>query len=147
VKKLVSLLALAAVSALALSALALGSSMKTVKLTARLTAGAEVPKPKAPAGANGAFSATLDGSTLKWKLTFAKLSGSAVAAHIHKGGTGAAGPVLVPLCGPCKNGMTGSMKLSRGDARTVERGGVYVNVHTAKNGDGEIRGQIKVSSA
>ena len=39
-----------------------------------------------------------------WKLTFAKLSGAATAAHIHLGAKGKAGNVLVALCGPCTSG-------------------------------------------
>ena len=57
-----------------------------------LTAGAEVPKPTAPAGAGGVFTSTVtkNGSAyaIAWKLTYRKLSGPAVAAHVHRGGAG-----------------------------------------------------------
>ena len=113
-----------------------------------MSPGGEVPKPKAPAGAKGVFTATVTESgstrTISWKLTFRGLSGKAVAAHIHKGKAGVAGAVIVPLCGPCKNGQTGKLKVSKDVADVLERGGAYVNVHTAKNAAGEIRGQIKL---
>ena len=52
--------------------------------------------------------------------------------------------MIVPLCGPCKTGQTGKVKVSKDTADVLERGGAYVNVHTAKNAAGEIRGQIKL---
>jgi hypothetical protein len=145
VRKLVSLLVLGLAAALAVSAFALAGRSATHMLGAKLTAGVEVPKPKAPMGASGTFSATLSGATLKWKLSFSHLSGAAAAAHIHKGAAGVAGPVLVPLCGPCKSGMTGTVKISATARKIIASKPVYVNVHTAKNAGGEIRGQVKVS--
>jgi len=128
---------------------ALASSAKTVSTyRSTLTAGSEVPRPKGAAGAKGAFTATVTASgstrTISWKLTFSHLSGEAVAAHIHKGKPGVPGAVLVPLCGPCKNGQTGQLKISKDAADLLESGLAYVNVHTSKNATGEIRGQVKL---
>ena len=82
---------------------------------AALSSGQEVPKQvvKTPA-ARGLFKATLTGATLKWTLTFAKLSGTATAAHIHTGGKGVPGPVLIALCGPCTSGAKGTAILTQG---------------------------------
>ena len=65
-------------------------------------------------------------------------------AHIHKGKRGVAGNVLIPLCGPCTSGQTGQMKISKDAADLLESGRTYVNVHTAKNAAGEIRGQVNL---
>jgi CHRD domain-containing protein len=120
----------------------------TYKLSAKLTAGREVPKPKGVrAGATGTFTGTLVGKKVKFKLTFAKLTGKAMAAHIHKGKAGKAGPVLVPLCGPCKSGVTKTVTVSSATRDAIERNLTYVNVHTAKNLGGEIRGQVKATEA
>ena len=78
-------------------------------------------------------------------LKYHGLSGKAVAAHVHLGKKGKAGPVAVALCGPCKNGQSGTVKISKDTEEALEKGGAYVNVHTAKNGAGEIRGQIKLT--
>jgi hypothetical protein len=111
--------------------------------SAKLTVAQEVPKQavKAPA-AHGAFTATLKGKKLTWKLTFAKLSGPATAAHIHMAGMGKAGAVVVPLCGPCKSGMTGTAPVPAAVLKAFPKHLLYVNVHTAKNPAGEIRGQL-----
>lgn len=117
--------------------------MAPMGFTAKLNIAQEVPKETgAPSNAGGAFTATLTGSTLKWKLSFAYLTGQATAAHIHTGAKGKSGPVIVALCGPCKSGAHGTMKVSAAVIKTVEGGGAYVNVHTAKNPNGEIRGQV-----
>ena len=120
---------------------------KSIPYAASLGAGAEVPKPRGvPAGAGGTFTLTLTDTagkhTATWKLTFHNLSGKAAAAHIHKGRPGKAGPVIVPLCGPCRSGLTGSAKISEAVVVAIENGVAYVNVHTAKNAAGEIRGQV-----
>jgi CHRD domain-containing protein len=142
VKKLVALVAAAAVAALAAAALALAAAHSTV-WTAALSSGQEVPKQVVKdTAAHGQFKGTLTGSTLKWKLTFAKLTGPATAAHIHMGAKGKSGNVVVPLCGPCKSGQTGTATLTAADKAAFKKHLLYVNVHTAKNPAGEIRGQL-----
>jgi hypothetical protein len=142
--KLVAPLAAAAFAALALASLS-GASM-SIAYSASLTSGAEVPKPtvKAP-HAKGSFAATLTGHKLKWKLTYSGLTGKATAAHIHMGAKGKAGNVVVPLCGAqpaCKSGLSGTATLTPQVLSWLKKGQLYVNVHTGKNLNGEIRGQL-----
>jgi hypothetical protein len=141
-----------ALVALAVAGFATAASQKdTFKLTANLKARFEVPKPKAArVGATGLFTGTAversnDKAKLTWRLTFSKLSGRAIAAHIHVGRPGKAGAVLVPLCGPCRNGQRGSATITHAQLRTIASGGAYVNVHTPRNAAGEIRGQLRAS--
>ena len=115
---------------------------------AAIDAKAEVPAPKGTSSrAGGAFALWLTHQgtkyTASWKLVYGSLTGKAVAAHIHKGKPGTAGPVLVPLCGPCKSGQTGTASISAATLAAIKTGAAYVNVHTAKNPGGEVRGQIK----
>jgi hypothetical protein len=125
-----------------------GSTGSVYTFKATMAAGSERPRAKAPPGARGGFAATVTESgstrTLKWKLTFSGLSGTATGAHVHRGKAGVAGAVLVPLCGPCTTGQTGTAKISKDAADAFEHGLAYVNVHTAKNAPGEIRGQAKL---
>lgn len=119
------------------------TSAAPMGFTATLNIAQEVPKETgAPAAAGGTFTATLTGKTLKWKLTFSHLTGAASAAHIHLGAKGVSGAVIVPLCGPCKSPASGSAKITSALAKDIEAGKTYVNVHTTKNPNGEIRGQI-----
>jgi hypothetical protein len=121
---------------------------KTTRYRAAASATAEVPKPTGVrANAGGTFGVTLTEKgtsySVKWTLTFRNLTGPATAAHIHRGKTGKAGPVVVPLCGPCKSGRTGSAPVSKAVVTAMKAGSTYVNIHTAKNKAGEIRGQIR----
>ena len=150
----VLLMSAAAGLALGLSGLGLaGGEKNTYTLVANMKASSEVPKPKGvPAGAVGAFKGTAveqqnDRARLTWRLTFSRLSGKAVAAHIHAGRAGRAGNVLLPLCTPCRSGQRGTATISQAQLNTIRRGGAYVNIHTAKNAAGEIRGQVKASGA
>jgi len=151
VKKLVSLAGLAAVMSLVVVALAPAAQRaETYKVSAGLNSRQETPRPKRAVTARGSFSGTYvenkTGAVLKWKLTYTRLTGAAKAAHIHSGKRGVAGPVIVPLCGPCKSGQTGTTKISKAVVEALEKHGAYVNVHTAKNPGGEIRGQVSVTS-
>jgi hypothetical protein len=117
----------------------------SVKSTLR--AAQERPKPKGKlAKAKGTFTATITrtgtSGVITWRLTFAKLSGRAIAAHIHSGARGKAGPVIVPLCAPCRSGARGRATVSESVLNALESGGTYVNVHTKQNAAGEIRGQL-----
>jgi hypothetical protein len=133
------------VALLAAVSIASGSSTAT-KYTAKLTAAQEVPKPKGvPAAAAGTFTATLAGKTLSWTLTYSHLSGTAQAAHIHLGKKGVAGNVIVPLCASpatCKSPIKGSAKVTAAWIKALNGAQTYVNIHTKKNLNGEIRGQI-----
>jgi hypothetical protein len=142
-KKLIALFAAGAICALALAALSLAATQKTV-WTAALSSGQEVPKQVVKAAAaHGLFKGTLSGTTLKWKLTFAKLTGPATAAHIHMAAKGKAGNVVVTLCpSTCTSGVTGTAILTATELSAFKKHLVYVNVHTAKNPNGEIRGQL-----
>jgi hypothetical protein len=141
-----------ALVALAFAGIALAAAQgDSYKVSATLKARTEVPKPTGvPAGATGSFTGTAvelanDKAKVTWKLTFSHLSGKAIAAHIHLGKPGKAGPVALALCGPCRSGQKGSGMLTHAQWAKVEAGVGYVNVHTTKNAAGEIRGQIKVS--
>jgi hypothetical protein len=121
----------------------------TYKLTATMKARAEVPRPTGvPAAANGHFTGKAvelanDRARVTWLLTFSGLSGKAIAAHIHMGKVGKAGGVMVPLCGPCRNGQRGRATITHAQLKAIELGRTYVNVHTTKNSAGEIRGQVR----
>lgn len=148
------LVAAATAGALTLAGLALAVPQKdTVTLTANLKARFEVPKPTGVrAGVAGLFTGKAvelenDRVRLTWRLTFSKLTGRADAAHIHVGRAGRAGGVMVALCGPCRNGQRGTRSITHAQLRTIRAGRAYVNVHTAKNTAGEIRGQVKSSDA
>jgi hypothetical protein len=141
-RKLVALLAAGAVCALTLAALSTGATRTTV-WTAALSSGQEIPKQVVKdTAAHGTFKGTLSGNKLKWKLTFAKLTGPATMAHIHMAAKGKSGNVVVALCAPCTSGMTGTSTITAAVLSAFNKHDLYVNVHTAKNPDGEIRGQL-----
>jgi CHRD domain len=146
VRKLIALLAVGAVAALVFSALSSAkprAASHTLKAT--LNAAQEVPKQAVKdTAAKGTFTGTLVGTKLTWKLTYSGLTGAASAAHIHLGAMGQAGNVVVPLCPPCKSGMTGTATISKSLWNKIEKHLTYVNVHTGKNPAGEIRGQLAV---
>jgi CHRD domain len=144
VTKLVAALLTAAVAALALTALSSAGTRGVMGVSAKLTAAQEVPKQVVVnTKGTGLFAASLRGKKLTWKLTFSGLTGPATAAHIHLGAMGKAGNVVVVLCAStCKSGKTGTAMLSTALVSALSKHLLYVNVHTAKNPAGEIRGQL-----
>lgn len=104
----------------------------------------------------GAAVFTVNGATVNYVVTFARLSGAPIMAHIHGPGnsTQAVG-VLVdfPTTGQTQNNgvLTGSFNAAsiRNAAISLDsllvlmrNGNAYVNVHTTQNPAGEIRGQL-----
>jgi hypothetical protein len=143
VKKLVAVLAFAVAASLAVTALAFGARASSTSVNAKLNAMQEVPAQVVKdTKAKGKFTGTLVGSKLTWKLTFSGLTGPATAAHIHLGAMGKAGNVAIPLCAPCKTGVHGKTTLSAALKKALKHHKLYVNVHTAKNPNGETRGQL-----
>ena len=122
----------------------------TIKVT--LNTRQTVPRARGTIRATGSFTGTLkvvsaSKSTLTYGLTFARLTGPALAAHVHLGAAGKAGKIVVPLCAPCRSGAHATKAVSAVAAQAMIAGKAYVNVHTKKNPAGEIRGQVKATSA
>ena len=67
------------------------------------------------------------------------------ASHIHEGAAGANGPVIVPFTktGDTSFASADGAKLTDAQYAAYKAGNLYINVHSAKNPGGEIRGQIK----
>ena len=135
---------LAALACTAALAFATPSMAAMVNMKADLKASNEVP-PNDSKG-TGAVTVTYDTGSkmLSWKGTYSGLSGPATAAHFHAGAPGKNGGVVVPIfAGPAaKSPFSGSKALTAEQAAALESGGWYVNIHTAKNKGGEIRGQV-----
>ena len=94
----------------------------------------------------GTFSATLDGRELCYGITVKNIN-NPVAAHIHRGSSKVAGPVVQPLEQPSTGDPGASsacVRLSRSLARGLRRNPsrFYVNVHTADLPNGAVRGQL-----
>jgi len=70
---------------------------------------------------------------------------AATAAHIHTGAPGQNGPVIIPLAktGDGTWSVAAGAKLTDAQYDNYKAGNLYVNVHSAANKGGEIRGQMK----
>ncbi|CAB3740728.1 CHRD domain-containing protein [Paraburkholderia rhynchosiae] len=116
----------------------------TVALKADLEPSSEVP-PRVSHG-HGALSATFDTSTksLQWTVTYEGLSGPVTAAHFHgPAPVGQNAKVQVPIGkSSFASPMKGSAALSEQQVTDLMAGQWYVNIHTAQNPMGEIRGQV-----
>ena len=67
------------------------------------------------------------------------------AAHIHRGKAGANGPVVLPLTKTGENtfAVPPSAFVSDADYGAYNDNELYVNVHSDKNPNGEVRGQLR----
>jgi len=81
---------------------------------------------------------------LSWSVTHTGLSGPVTAAHIH----GPAGPgqnagVVIPFTNVGAATIAGEARLTPEQLGQLTSGQWYVNLHTAANPGGEIRGQLR----
>jgi hypothetical protein len=111
-------------------------------LSAKLSGDSEVP-PKPVAG-SGTASLSLDkaSKTLSWEISYSGLTGEAKAAHFHgPAAAGANAGVAVPI--PVgASPMKGSAVLTDAQVADLLAGKYYINIHTAANQAGELRGQV-----
>ena len=118
----------------------------TVNLKAELKASNEVPPNDSKA--IGSVTATYDTATktLAWKGIYSGLTGDATMAHFHgpgEPGQNAGVAVWISTKGsPFPASFEGKATLTDAQAADLMAGRWYVNIHTAANPAGEIRGQI-----
>jgi len=137
-----AVMGIAAAAALALSAFSGFATADELKF--KLSGDMEVPPVKTMAQGNADISINKD-MTVSGKITTSGIT--ATMAHIHNGKAGSNGPVIVTLT---KNGDNGWMvpagtKLSETEFKAFMADELYVNVHSAENKGGEIRGQLMPS--
>lgn len=91
---------------------------------------------------SGTFNYDPGTHVLTYNVTYEGLSGPAAAAHIHgPAGPGENAPPVIPFANAASP-ITGTATLTDAQAADLAAGKWYVNVHTAANRGGEIRGQI-----
>jgi hypothetical protein len=128
----------------------------TTVLTASLSGDEEVPGPGDPNG-SGSATITLDptADTVCFELDWRRIR-APFAAHIHRGATGVAGPVRVPLfeaevpLPKTIKGVDGCV--SDVDSDLIDRiianpDNFYVNIHNRPFPDGAIRGQLSLETS
>jgi len=127
---------------------------------AKISGKEETPAVTTAATGYAVFTLSKDGKDITYTLKVKGME-DVTAAHIHTGKMGESGGVVVGLfAGPKKEGKFSGV-LAKGTitdkslvgplagktiadlVTMIKDGGAYVNVHTAKNPKGEIRGQIK----
>ena len=132
-------------TALALAAALVGGAAYAEEMTMDVELSGAEEVPPVETSASGTAEVTFDSTTrkLSWELEYSGLSGDATAAHFH--GPAAAGenaPPMVPIP-EFASGSEGSAELTEEQAKALMDGKMYVNVHSAANPNGEIRGQVE----
>ena len=106
-----------------------------------LSGNQEVPPVSSVATGSGTIKVLMDRSVFGSVMT-AGIAGT--AAHIHLGASGQNGPVIIPLNRTADNtwSVPASIRLNDTQYEAFRLGNLYVNVHSAANPGGEIRGQV-----
>jgi CHRD domain len=122
-------------------ALAAGASMSPV-VSSKLSGKVEVPKGDPNGSGIVVIHLNAAKATACWEFKGIKNITTPQAAHIHKGGAGVAGPVVVPFGTAYK--AKGCAKSTKAVIGAIEEhpNRYYVNIHNAKYPAGAIRGQL-----
>ena len=127
-------------AALVIAAGATAGGLKSNSLHATLLGKSETPKGD-PDG-RGTAEVKITGRRVCWEIKVSRVQ-TIVAAHIHKGAPGVAGPVVVPFGKIFK--AKGCTTTTAAIAAAIERrpSAYYVNVHNGKYPGGALRGQLR----
>jgi hypothetical protein len=116
------------------------SNNGTSNFAAALTAAQETPATQSTATGSGTFMLGSDGMTLTYNITHNVQMPT--AAHIHMGTTGMAGNPIGALTMTSATVYSGTLTLTADQVTALKANGLYANIHTMANANGEIRGQI-----
>ena len=131
------------IAALALSAIAFAAPASAEKLKATLDGKSEVPATTSSGTGTADLNYDAASKKLSWTVTYSGLSGPATAAHFH--GPAEAGKnagVAVAIPNAATSPVKGEATLTDAQAADLLGGKLYINIHTAANPGGEIRGQV-----
>ena len=128
------------VLAASLAAFVLPASAEMVQMKADLKASEEVPPNDSPATGTVDVTLDTDANKVTWKISQEGLTGDATAAHFH--GPAKPGENAAPVIDISTNMAEGSAEVTAEQMQMIRDGNTYVNIHTAQNPNGEIRGQV-----
>lgn len=113
-------------------------------LVTKLVGTNEVPPDKSTATGTAKITVDVQRDQVCWNLSVQKLQGTVTQAHIHRGPVGTVGPIVLHLSPPAGGSSQGCKGVGPPLARGIVKqpDAYYVNVHTDKFPDGEIRGQL-----
>jgi hypothetical protein len=120
-----------------------GPAFSAEKLKATLNGKSEVPA--TTSSATGSADLTYDAASkkLSWTVNYSGLSGPATAAHFHgPADSGKNAGVAVAIPNAATSPVKGEATLTDAQAADLMAGKYYINIHTAANPGGEIRGQV-----
>ena len=131
----------AVATALTLLAGCAGMQYQTTGQQVRLWGSSEVPPAGSQASGTGVINIADDRSV---SVTLSVVDMTPTAAHIHEGAAGTNGPVIVPLNKISERAFVApdNAKLTEAQYAAYKAGNLYVNVHSAKFPNGEVRAQI-----
>jgi hypothetical protein len=116
-------------------------AMAPGEMSATLKGTNEVPPNSS--GGSGMGKVNLSGNSLSWTITYSGTTGPVTAGHFHGPATSSANAgVVVPFAGPLASPITGSATLTDAQVADLKAGKWYINLHTAANPGGELRGQV-----
>jgi len=113
---------------------------QSMKVT--LAGSQEVPPVTTSASGTGSIMVSPDGA-VSGSVTTTGVDGT--MAHIHEAPMGQNGPVIVPFAKTADSvwSVSAGAKLTDAQLQSLKSGNLYINVHSAANKGGEIRGQLK----
>lgn len=132
-----SFLGVAAVCVAGYAGIALSDEVRVL-----LAGNQEIPQVATAASGSGTFTVQPDGAI---SGSVSTLSVNGTAAHIHEGAPSVNGPVIIPLTQTSATvwSVPAGAQLTEAQMRSYKAGQLYVNVHSAANKGGEIRGQLE----
>jgi CHRD domain len=107
---------------------------------ADLNGASETPSTASTATGTADVKVDTAAKTITWVIKYSGLTGNATAAHFH--GPAAVGEKAGPEIDISKMIEGGTAPLTDAQLADIQAGKVYVNIHSAKFPDGEIRGQV-----
>lgn len=123
-------------------------SAQTEVFRARLS-----PMPTTPQTVNeitgeGEVILTLAGNTLTIEGSFAGISSTATAAHVHNGPPARPGPVIhtLNIADATSGEITAQLELSDADIAELKANSFYIQIHSTNNPPGELRGWVFLRS-
>lgn len=129
-------------ASLALVACGTAPMANTVAMSGKLSGANEVPA--LTVAGTGMLDASFnkDTSVLTWTVTYSGMTGPVTAGHFHGPAmAGANAGVALGFSGSMDSPIKGTATLTAAQAADLLAGKWYVNLHTAANKGGEIRGQ------